>query len=117
MATSRVNPTRHHFSRLERAHLNLVRSLTVLFPPRIRGTADAADVLNRTEHLQAVHGALVEYLEAVLDDTMDHLDVPEPVDEREVELAIWDAINVDPDYDVIAWLSRAGCQLGLAAAA
>jgi|SRR6267143_1369147 hypothetical protein len=101
---------------VKQAHANMIRALVALSPNRIAGTADAADVLNRTEHLQAVHGAVIEYLEEILSDTMDHLQAG-PVDQREIELIVWDAVNRDPDYDVIAWLSRAGCPLGLAAAA
>jgi hypothetical protein len=36
-----------------------------------------------------------------------HLPAGTP-DSREVENAIWDAINEDPDYDPVAWLARAG---------
>jgi hypothetical protein len=110
-------PTTIRPSSLEHAHRALIAHLANARPVAIRGTADAADVLNRTEHIQQVYAGVIEHLEEILSDTMAHLDVPEPVDEREVELAIWDAVNVDPDYDVIAWLARAGCHLGLVAAA
>jgi hypothetical protein len=103
-------------TKLNRAHAQLLATLASLTPPRIVGTADAADVLTRTEHLQAVHGAIIEYLEEVLDDTVTHLPAG-PANQHEIELIVWDAVNRDPDYDVVAWLSRAGCPLGLRAAA
>jgi hypothetical protein len=57
-----------------------------------------------------VYAAVIEYLEEVLYDTMDHLPTV-PADQREIELIVWDAVNRDPDYDVVASLSRAGCRL------
>jgi len=116
MATNRVTANRVHFSRLQRAHLDLIQSLTVLFPPRIAGQADAADVESRTDHLQAVFRAVIRYEEAVIADTADHLTAA-GARRGEVESILWDAISDDPDWDIIAALDGAGCHLGLAAAA
>jgi hypothetical protein len=85
-------------------------------PCRIAGVADGADVRTRTGHLAQVYGIVTAYLEEVMYDTLDHFPAG-PADQREIQLIVWDAVNHDPDYDVVAWLSRAGCPLGLAAAA
>jgi hypothetical protein len=102
---------------LKHSHANLIGTLAALSPPHsIVGPADAADIVTRTEHLQQVYGAVIEYLEEVLDDTIDHLPAS-PADQREITLIVWDAVNRDPDYDVISWLARAGFSLDLAVAA
>jgi hypothetical protein len=103
---------------LKRAHASMIRALTALSPPsRIVGDANSADVLNRADHLQAVYGIVTSYLEDVMFDTIDHFAMVGPVDQHEIECIVWDAVNVDPEYDVVGALSRAGCSLGLRAAA
>ncbi len=103
---------------LKRAHANMIGALAVLPPPRrIARNADSADVINRADHLEAVYTIVMTYLEAVMLDTVDHLATAGPVDRHEIENVVWDAINHDPDHDVVGALSRAGCLLGLRAAA
>src|SRR5215468_9964361 len=101
---------------LKRAHSDMLRRLAAIQPTRIVGIADAPDVLTATEHLAEVNAIVMAYLDAVLDDTIAHLPAGTP-DTPAVVNAIWDAVNEDPDYDPVAWLARAGCPLGLRAAA
>jgi hypothetical protein len=103
-ATNRVTANRVHFSRLERAHLNLIQSLTVLFPPRIVGQADAADIESRADHLQQVFRAVIRYEEAVIADTAERIAGPH---RGKVAEHLWDAIS-EPDWDIVAALERAG---------
>src|SRR5262245_14769607 len=112
MVKATGSPSTIRTSSLERAHVDLVRALSALSPPRpIVGVADAAGVLARTEHMQKIYRIAMDYLEAVMATTIDHLPTAEAVDQHEIQLAIWDSVNDDPDYDVVAWLSRAGCLL------
>src|SRR5262245_36596341 len=100
-ATSRVNANRVHFSKLERAHLSLVQSLTVLFPHRIVGDADAADIEARADHLRQAHRVFLHYIEAVTLDTMNHIVSDGPVDWVKVEVALFDACNdADPEETI-----------------
>jgi hypothetical protein len=95
----------------------MLKALSALSPARIVGIADAADVLTRTEQMKAVHSIVIAYLEELMFDAVDHLEAARPVNQREVENIIWDAVNEDPLYDPVAWLCRAGCPLELRAAA
>jgi hypothetical protein len=115
MATSRVNPTRHHFSRLERAHIDLTRALSALPPHRIIGNADAADVEARADHLHQVFCLTAAYIDAVILDTMNHMATATDPDWLKIELILGDAVN-DPDCDLVGQLMRAGVRFDLQAA-
>jgi len=104
MPTSKLN----HFTQLERAHVDLVRALSVLPPHRIIGEADIADVEARADHLQSVNRLFWHYLDAVLTDTVNHIAGDGDVDWQAVEVAMWDALN-DIDFaETAAALDRAG---------
>jgi hypothetical protein len=103
-------------SSLEHAHRALIAQLAALAPRPIVGFADAADVEARTDHLQAVFKAVIEYEQAAITDTVDHLAAVRNHRGEVVDL-LWDSINEDPDWDIVAALSRAGCSLGFRAAA
>ena len=102
---------------LKRSRAKMRRVLAALSPRPIVSNADSADVLNRAGHIEAVYTIVMAYLDDVLHDTMDHRATVGDANECEIEHALWGAVNRDPDYDVVAWLSRAGCSLALPAAA
>jgi len=91
------------------AHAELIRKLTELPPPAIKGKADADAVNARVEHMRAIQRITNEYTEAVAADTTDHL--PGRMNYAEADLIILDAINEDSDWDVIPALALAGCRL------
>jgi hypothetical protein len=102
---------------LKRSHANMLRALAALSPGDIIGNADSADVHNRADYMQAVYGAVTAHLEEVMLDTVDHLAAVGPVNHHDIETIVWDAVNHDPDFDMVGALTRAGCSLGLRAAA
>lgn len=103
-------------SKLERAHLDLIRALSALPPHRIVGTADAADVEGRADYLRQVYLAAIRYLEVIADDTLDHIASDGEVDWMRANILFWDVVN-DGDYDVVGDLQRLGCRLALPVAA
>src|SRR5215472_14951286 len=106
-ATNRVNANRVHFTRLERAHVDFVRALSALPPPRIVGDADAADIEGRTDHVRAVYRACIHYIDAAVTDTMDHLAVVHVANPQAIQMTLFDAVS-ETDLDVIGDLQRAG---------
>lgn len=99
------------------AHCKLLDKLAALTPPPIKGKATADAVRARVEHLRAIQQAVGEYVEAVNQDTTDHL--PGRVDCAKADVILFDALcdADDPDYDLIATLARAGCRFAPAAPA
>jgi hypothetical protein len=98
-------------NRLERSHLELIQRLSVLFPHQIvGGPADTADVEARIDHLRAIFRAVLDYEQAVIEDTAAQI-----VGGRRGEIVqhLWDGISDDDDW-VVAALERAGCRLDLA---
>jgi hypothetical protein len=107
MAANRVNATRVHFTRLERAHIDFVRALSALQPHRIIGEADLADIEGRADHLRQAYRLFVNYIDAVAEDTMNSM-ADGDVDWLAVEMALFDATN-DTDFSETAdALHRAG---------
>jgi hypothetical protein len=116
-ATNRVNANSVRFSRPERAHTDLTRALSALSPHRVVGNADAADIAARADLMREVFVAAVRYEEAIVADTIDHLPPMTARDREEIVKYLWDSINEDSDYDIIADLNRAGVCLDVRAAA
>lgn len=97
-----------HFSKLQRAHIDLVRALSVLQPHRIIGQADLADVEGRTDYLRQVYLTVIRYLEGVVDDTITHIYAEGEADWSHVDIALWDAVN-DVDFsETLCALAHAG---------
>lgn len=96
MPKATLSPTTIRVTPLQRAHADLIARLSNLRPSTIRGAADAADIETRAEHLHGVYGAFAAYIDAVVDDTIDHLVTIEDVDLTRVDIIIGDACNEGP---------------------
>lgn len=96
---------------LERAHSDLTALIAAARPPSIARAADASDAAIRAAHMADVHQAVIEYLEAVMADTIDRLPVGRGC-RRDVELLLWDALNQDTD-DLAGKLADAGCRFAV----
>jgi hypothetical protein len=104
MATTRITP--------QSAHVNLVRALAALQPPRIIGQVDANDIEARCDHLRDMYSVFTRYLDEIVIDTTNHLSG----NRAKVALILFDSIS-DPDWDVVAALERAGCRFDIRVAA
>ena len=101
MAKARITP--------ESAHVNLVRALAALQPPRIVGQVDANDIESRCEHLHASHSAIMRYLETIIGDTVNHLAATGRINQDKAALYLFDTVS-GCDFDIIAALQSAGCR-------
>ncbi len=68
---------------IQAAHTALIGCLAANKPHRITGNADALDIRDRAEHLEAVLAAVTEYALAVVTDTAN--DTLGPVDRRTIQ--------------------------------
>jgi len=105
-----------HFSKLQRAHIDLTRALSALPPHRIIGNADGADVEAPAGHLHQVFRLTAAYIDAGILDTMNHMATATDPDWLKIEIILGDAVN-DPDCDLVGQLERAGVRFGLQAQA
>ena len=105
MATQRVNANRSHFTRLERAHVDLVYALCTQEPHRIVGRADSIDVEGRIEHTRTAYQLLIRCIDAVIADTFDSMFASG--DSAKITLILFDSVS-DYSFDPLDALQRAG---------